>query len=108
MAETLVRQIDARGFPFVPKFLVANKTDIVAEQRTLSVEDGRRKAKELNMSFLETTAIGTDSVILLFRDVIRSCEKDAGETETREAKDERTSPNHNSFFARLKFKLQNL
>lgn len=110
VAESLVRQIDARGFPFVPKFLVANKTDIVASRRKLSVEDGRQKAKELNIAFSEATAIGTDSVILLFREVIRRCEKEdeAAETPNEDAEKKQPAPNHESWFAKLKFKLQNL
>jgi GTPase SAR1 family protein len=36
-------------------FLVGNKTDL-ADKRQVSTEDGERKAKELNVMFIETSA----------------------------------------------------
>ena len=43
-------------FEYFPVFfLVGNKTDL-ADKRQVSTEDGERKAKELNVMFIETSA----------------------------------------------------
>jgi GTPase SAR1 family protein len=48
--------------------LVGNKTDL-ADKRQVSTEDGERKAKELNVMFIETSAkagYNVKQVLLLF------------------------------------------
>jgi GTPase SAR1 family protein len=49
-------------------FLVGNKTDL-ADKRQVSTEDGERKANELNVMFIETSAktkYNVEEVFLLF------------------------------------------
>ncbi|EHB03279.1 Ras-related protein Rab-6A [Heterocephalus glaber] len=46
--------------------LLGNKTDL-ADKRQVSIEEGERKAKELNVMFTETSAKAGDSVKQLFR-----------------------------------------
>ncbi|QQP37557.1 Ras-related protein Rab-6A, partial [Caligus rogercresseyi] len=48
--------------------LVGNKTDL-SEKRQVPTEDGERKAKELNVMFIETSAKAGYNVKLLFRRV---------------------------------------
>ncbi|KAJ3589795.1 hypothetical protein NHX12_010636 [Muraenolepis orangiensis] len=48
--------------------LVGNKTDL-AEKRQVSIEEGERKAKELNVMFIETSAKAGYNVKQLFRRV---------------------------------------
>ncbi|KAI8117573.1 hypothetical protein FF38_06783 [Lucilia cuprina] len=48
--------------------LVGNKTDL-ADKRLVSTEEGERKAKELNVMFIETSAKSGYNVKLLFRRV---------------------------------------
>ncbi|CAF5124275.1 unnamed protein product [Rotaria magnacalcarata] len=48
--------------------LVGNKTDL-ADKRQVSTEDGERKAKELNVMFIETSAKAGYNVKQLFRRV---------------------------------------
>ena len=47
--------------------LVGNKTDL-SDKRQVSTEDGERKAKELNVMFIETSAKAGYNVKQLFRD----------------------------------------
>ncbi|CAF3960401.1 unnamed protein product, partial [Rotaria sp. Silwood1] len=49
-------------------FLVGNKTDL-ADKRQVATEDGERKAKELNVMFIETSAKAGYNVKQLFRRV---------------------------------------
>lgn len=48
--------------------LVGNKTDL-ADKRQVSIEEGERKAKELNVMFIETSAKAGYNVKQLFRRV---------------------------------------
>ncbi len=48
--------------------LVGNKTDL-SDKRQVSTEDGERKAKELNVMFIETSAKAGYNVKQLFRRV---------------------------------------
>ena len=48
--------------------LVGNKTDL-SDKRQVSTEDGERKAKELNVMFIETSAKAKYNVKQLFRRV---------------------------------------
>jgi len=48
--------------------LVGNKTDL-SEKRQVSIEEGERKAKELNVMFIETSAKAGYNVKQLFRRV---------------------------------------
>ena len=112
-AESLYRQLNSRGFHFVPKFLVANKSDILQSERRLTVEDGIQKAEKLNIPLIETSALGHDSVVCMVRDVIRKCDVDAKTTNTGcRGVDGLLSPSNQetttttSWFARLKCKLQ--
>ena len=47
--------------------LVGNKTDL-SDKRQVSTEDGERKAKELNVMFIETSAKAGYNVKQLFRE----------------------------------------
>ncbi len=47
--------------------LVGNKTDL-ADKRQVSTEDGERKAKELNVMFIETSAKAGYNVKQVFND----------------------------------------
>jgi len=49
--------------------LVGNKTDLSEEKRQVSTEEGERKAKELNVMFIETSAKAGYNVKQLFRRV---------------------------------------
>ncbi|KAK5618843.1 Ras- protein Rab-6A [Crenichthys baileyi] len=51
--------------------LVGNKTDL-ADKRQVSIEEGERKAKELNVMFIETSAKAGYNVKQLFRRVAAS------------------------------------
>ncbi len=49
-------------------FSVGNKTDL-ADKRQVSTEDGERKAKELNVMFIETSAKAGYNVKQVFYDI---------------------------------------
>lgn len=49
--------------------LVGNKTDLSADKRQVSTDEGERKAKELNVMFIETSAKAGYNVKQLFRRV---------------------------------------
>ena len=51
--------------------LVGNKTDL-ADKRQVSMEDGEKKAKELNVMFIETSAKAGYNVKQLFRRIAQS------------------------------------
>ena len=51
--------------------LVGNKTDL-ADKRQVSMEDGVKKAKELNVMFIETSAKAGYNVKQLFRRIVQS------------------------------------
>ena len=59
----ILRVKDRDEFPIM---LVGNKTDL-SDKRQVSTEEGERKAKELNVMFIETSAKAGYNVKQLFR-----------------------------------------
>ena len=53
----------------IPKYLIANKKDL-EEDRQITIEEGKKKAKDYNMNYFETSAKTGENVEGIFQDIV--------------------------------------
>lgn len=87
----IIRILDADPQnPEIPIVLAANKCDLDDKERVISIDDGKNKAKEWTVPFLETSAKSQINVDECFFNVVRQIRKKKGhKTNEKDIKDKK-------------------